>query len=47
MLEDSFCVELNALVQTSDETDVRKFELKCINALNNIKDRYSYFRDVF
>ncbi|KAE9527257.1 hypothetical protein AGLY_012955 [Aphis glycines] len=39
MLENNFSEELEALVQASDETNVRKFENMCIDALGSIKDR--------
>ncbi|KAF0767286.1 DUF4455 domain-containing protein [Aphis craccivora] len=39
MLENNFSEELEALVQASDETNVKKYELMCLNTLDGIKDR--------
>ncbi|CAH1725607.1 unnamed protein product [Aphis gossypii] len=39
MLENNFSEELEALVQASDETNIRKFENMCIDTLGSIKDR--------
>ncbi|XP_050057142.1 uncharacterized protein LOC114122403 [Aphis gossypii] len=46
MLENNFSEELEALVQASDETKIRKFENMCIDTLGSIKDRIQVNRKI-